>query len=93
MNHTGGHRVAAEFARPRDDVGIKDRVFYDLHRNFQTVVDNLSRDRDGMKAIMGHAPASGDMSAIYRQGFDDDRLKAIVNIVRGWLYPQPAADK
>ncbi len=93
VNHTGGHRVAAEFARLRDDVGLKDRVFYDLRRTFQTVADNLSRDRDGVKAIMGHAPASGDMSAIYRQGFDDDRLQAIVNVVRDWLYPVPKIEK
>jgi integrase len=93
VKHTGGLRVAAEFARLRDDVGIKDRVFYDLRRTFQTVADNQSRDRDGVKAIMGHAPASGDMSAIYRQGFDDDRLRAIVNAVRGWLFPKPTAAK
>jgi integrase len=93
VNHTGGHRVAAEFARLRDEVGMKDRVFYDLRRTFQTVADNLSRDRDGVKAIMGHAPASGDMSAIYRQGFDDDRLRAIVDHVHGWLFAKPAAGK
>ena len=86
VNHTGGHRVAAEFARLRDEVGIKDRVFYDVRRTFQTVADNLSRDRDGVKAIMGHAPASGDMSAVYRQNFDDERLRNIVDHVHGWLF-------
>ena len=93
VSHTGGHRVAHEFANLRDDVGIKDRVFYDLRRTFQTIADNLSRDRDGVKAIMGHAPASGDMSAIYRQGFDDDRLRSIVDHVHGWLYAKPAKVK
>ncbi len=93
VNHTGGHRVAAEFARLRDEVGIKGRVFYDFRRTFQTVADNRSRDRDGVKAIMGHAPASGDMSAVYRQNFDDDRLRSIVDHVHEWLYAKPAAGK
>jgi hypothetical protein len=29
----------------------------------------------------------------YRQGFDDDRLQAIVNVVRGWLYAKPVVAK
>jgi len=93
VSNTGGHRVAHEFASLRDAAHIKDRVFYDLRRTFQTVADNLSRDRDGVKAIMGHAPASGDMSAIYRQGFDDDRLRSVVDHVRGWLYAEKASAK
>jgi integrase len=90
VNHTGGHRVAAEFAHLRDNVGIKDRVFYDLRRTFETIADNLSRDRDGVKAIMGHAPDSGDMSAVYRQCFDETRLRCIVDLVHDWLYAEPA---
>jgi integrase len=86
INKTGGHRVAQEFAHLRDDCKV-DRTFYDLRRTFETIADNKSHDKDGVKALMGHAPASGDMSAVYRQGFDDDRLRSIVSHVRTWLYP------
>ena len=65
--------------------------FYDLRRTFETIADNRSRDKDGVKAIMGHAPASGDMTATYRQEFEDERLRSIVNHVRDWLYPPQTA--
>jgi integrase len=90
VNHTGGHRVAAEFARLRDDVGIKGRVFYDFRRTFQTVAENLSRDKDTVKAIMGHTFSESDMAARYRQGFYDDRLQDVVNHVRSWLFGKRA---
>jgi len=90
VNHTGGHRVAAEFARLRDDVGIKDRVFYDFRRTFQTVAENLSRDKDTVKCIMGHTFSETDMAARYRQGFFDVRLRDVVNHVRTWLFGKQA---
>lgn len=93
VSHTGGHRIAHEFSGLCEDAGVEGRVFYDLRRTFETIADNRSRDRDGVKAIMGHAPASGDMSAVYRQGFDDDRLRSIVDCVHGWLYAKPEEGK
>ena len=36
---------------------------------------------------MGHAEAGNDMSAVYREGVDDDRLKAVTDHVRQWLFP------
>lgn len=69
-----------------EEVGISGRTFYDLRRTFETVADNLSRDRDGVKAIMGHAPDSGDMSAVYRQNWFEDRLRGIVDKVHDWLF-------
>ena len=44
-----------------------------------------------VQAIMGHAPPAGDMSSVYRQRLSDERLEAVVNVVRDWLYA-PAAD-
>jgi hypothetical protein len=38
--------------------------------------------------VMGHAPASSDMSAVYRQRIEDDRLKAVAEHVRRWLFPR-----
>ena len=36
---------------------------------------------------MGHAEAGNDMSAVYREGVDDDRLKAVTDHVRQCLFP------
>jgi hypothetical protein len=90
VSDVGGYRVAAEFAKWRNAVGIKDRVFYDFRRTFQTVAENLSRDKDTVKAIMGHTFSESDMAARYRQGFYDDRLQDVVNHVRSWLFSKKA---
>jgi len=60
-----GYRVYQEAARVFRNAGIKERTFYDLRRTFQTIAEG-ARDLTAVQAIMGHAPASGDMSAIYR---------------------------
>lgn len=83
-NHKG-HRVTAEWKRIADKAGIEGRTFYDARRTFQTVGEG-SRDLVAVQSIMGHAPASGDMSAVYRQRVDDDRLRAVTDHVRTWLF-------
>ncbi len=84
-NHRG-FRVHQDAARLFKSAGIADRTFYDLRRTFQTVAEG-SRDLVAVQSIMGHAPASGDMSAIYRQRVDDARLCAVADHVHGWLFP------
>jgi integrase len=86
---TGGHRVAHEFTNLCEAAKVTGRVFYDLRRSFATIADNLSRDKDAVKAVMGHVPESEDMLDLYRQGFFDDRLRSAVDHVRGWLYGPP----
>lgn len=54
-------------------------------RTFQTVAE-ASRDLSAVQSVMGHAAAAGDMDAIYRQGASDDRLRAVVDVVRAWLF-------
>lgn len=79
------YRVSAEFADIRKLTTINSaRTFYDFRRTFQTVSEN-SRDSVAVRAIMGHAPPTDDMSSIYRQRIDDDRLVAVVAVVRKWL--------
>ena len=53
----------------------------------QTVGDG-ARDPVAVAAIMGHAPASNDMAAVYREGVSEDRLQAVVAHVRQWLCGQ-----
>lgn len=60
--------------------------FYALRHTFETIGGD-SRDQVAVDAIMGHAPASGDMSATYRERIDDDRLQAVTEHVRKWLWP------
>jgi integrase len=64
--------------------------FYALRHTFETI-GLKSRDRDAVRAIMGHIPDGNDMSAVYNEEAPDDaRLLAVVNYIRGWLFPTPA---
>ena len=80
-----GYRVHQAFARVLNKAGVEGRSFYDLRRSFQTIAEG-SRDLSAVQAIMGHAPAAGDMSAIYRQKVDMERLRAVTDHVRAWLF-------
>ena len=80
-----GERIAAEFRAACKVAKIEGHGMYDLRRGFQTVADG-ARDPVATSFVMGHAPAAGDMAATYRQTIDDDRLKAVVNVVRTWLF-------
>jgi integrase len=84
-----GWRIAAEFADLCKKAKVEGRHFYDLRRTFQTIGEGC-RDLVAVQSIMGHAAASGDMSAIYRQTVEDERLKAVVCRVHDWLWPKPA---
>ena len=60
--------------------------FYALRHTFETI-GGESRDQAAVDAIMGHAPKSDDMSAVYRERMTDERLKAVTDHVRAWLFP------
>jgi len=57
--------------------------FYALRHTFQTI-GSRTRDEVAVSAIMGHADES--MAARYREGLDDDRLRAVAEHVRGWIF-------
>jgi integrase len=60
--------------------------FYALRHTFQTIGEK-SRDKDAVRAIMGHAEASNDMSAVCNEEpVDDARLQAVVDYMRAWLF-------
>jgi len=61
------------------------RGFYSLRHTFLTIADQ-ARDPAAISQIMGHAPAANDMSAVYRERIDDERLRAVVEHVRTWLF-------
>ncbi len=59
------------------------RNFYCLRHSFQTVGDE-SRDFLAVRSIMGHA--DNDIASAYRERIGDERLKAVTEHVRGWLF-------
>ena len=68
------------------DLAGNRRAFYALRHIFETI-GGASRDQIATSYIMGHAPHSSDMSAVYWESTEDDRLQAVANHVRGWLWP------
>jgi integrase len=57
--------------------------FYALRHTFETI-GGESRDQVAVNHIMGHADSS--MSAVYRERIGDDRLRAVSDHVRKWLF-------
>jgi integrase len=87
ISQNSGHRIAktilwfinkAKIRRP----GLS---FYGLRHTFQTIAEG-ARDLAAVRAIMGRAPTAGDMSAVYRERISDDRLRAVTDHVRKWLF-------
>lgn len=82
--------VSYEFERVMKAKGINGgRGFYCCRRTFQTVAENTG-DFPAVSHVIGHAPRMTDMSATYRQRISDERLKAVTEAVRTWLYAKPA---
>lgn len=63
--------------------GRKGLGFYSLRHTFRTIAD-ASKDFPAVRLVMGHSDSSID--AVYREQIDDDRLQAVANHVRGWLF-------
>jgi integrase len=59
------------------------RNFYTLRHTFRTVADE-AKDQPAADFIMGHE--SPHMSSVYRERISDERLKAVSDYVRGWLF-------
>ncbi len=78
--------IAGEFAKILSALKLngRRRAFYSLRRTFETVGGGCL-DQASVDLIMGHAAASDDMAATYRQRIDDSRLVAVSDYVRRWL--------
>ena len=59
--------------------------FYTLRHIFETI-GGESKDQVAVNAIMGHVDPS--MAAVYRERIADERLHAVVDVVRRWLWPE-----
>jgi integrase len=79
--------ISRKMAKLLQAVGINGRSrlgFYALRHTFRTVADG-AKDQPAADLIMGHEVAH--MSSVYREGIDDERLKAVAEHVRAWLFP------
>jgi integrase len=61
------------------------RGFYACRHTFETIAGE-SRDQVAVDAVMGHVDTS--MAATYRERISDERLQAVVDVVRAWLWPE-----
>ncbi len=57
--------------------------FYALRHTFETI-GGESKDQVAVNAIMGHVDNS--MAGVYRERISDERLQAVVETVREWLW-------
>jgi integrase len=83
--------VSKEMRKLLDKIGINGkRNFYCLRRGFETI-GGEARDQVAVDFIMGHS--RDDMGSLYRQAISDERLRAVVEHVRTWLFGKTPAGR
>lgn len=82
--------IASEMSKVLDQAGIRREGlnFYALRHTFATIGGDTG-DQVATSYIMGHAPKSDDMAAVYRKKVFDHRLHKVVDHVRQWLFGEP----
>ena len=76
--------VGPPFKRLLRKLGINDkRSFYAICHTFETIAGK-SKDQVATKSIMGHVDNS--MAGVYRERISDERLRAVVEVVHGWMF-------
>ena len=76
--------ISKETRKLLNTLGINGhRSFYALRHTFETM-GGEAKDQVAVDHIMGHA--RDDMATVYRERISDERLKAVANYVRSWLF-------
>jgi len=80
-----GNPLSQEFKKLLDETGLyrPGRNFYAL-RHVAETIGGESRDQVAVNAIMGHVDAT--MAGHYRERISDERLRAVTEHVRQWLF-------
>ena len=73
-------------------ISIRNLGFYGLRRSFETIGAETG-NQVAVDHIMGHAPHSSDMGAIYRRHVAEKALREATDHVRNWLFGGDAADQ
>jgi integrase len=82
------HTLTKEFAKLLHKLRINGRKglgFYTLRHTFRTVADE-AKDQPATDYIMGHEVPH--MSSVYRETISDERLKAVTEYLRRWLFAE-----
>jgi integrase len=87
---TRSDAVLGQFRKLVRGAGVVAPGFYSLRHTFRTVADALP-DRPAIDLIMGHHDPS--MGGVYRERIADDRLQAVTDHVRKWLWPEQSQPK
>src|SRR5262249_59014311 len=85
---TSTNPVSQEFGKLLRSLHINGRNglgFYTLRHSHRTVGDEV-KDQPAADFIMGHA--RDDMASVYRERISNERLKAVTDQVRAWLFPK-----
>jgi integrase len=83
---TSTNPVSQETGKLLKALGINGRKglgFYTLRHTFRTIADEV-KDQPAADFIMGHEVPH--MSAVYRETISDERLRAVTDHVRAWLF-------
>lgn len=81
---TSDNPVSKEMRKLLDALGIEGkRNFYALRHTFETI-GGEAKDQVAVDHIMGHA--RDDMASVYRERISDERLKAVSDHVRKWVF-------
>jgi integrase len=76
--------ISKEMTKLLHSLGINgNRNFYTFRHTFRTVADE-ARDQPAVDLIMGHEIPH--MSSVYRERIGDERLRAVAEHVRRWLF-------
>jgi integrase len=81
-NTTDQTQLSKYFTSVRKRI-LKDGGWYWLRHTFETVGGG-AKDQIAVNAIMGHADHS--MAAVYREEISPERLRAVTDYVREWLF-------
>ena len=78
--------IGAQFSKVLKETDLKrpGLGFYCLRHTLETIGGEV-RDQIALDAIMGHI--RDDMASVYRERISDERLRAVTDYVRNWLFP------